>query len=57
MACRGVSPGNISQFAVVQKQAFELWRDEVNSRGGIPGLLIEMVIRNDQSDPVVAKRI
>ena len=41
----------------MHKRAYELWRDEVNARGGIMGRAVELVIRDDNSDPELAKEI
>ncbi len=56
----GISLGLTGQFhqpATMQKRAYELWRDEVNARGGIMGRNVELVIRNDNGDPDLAKQI
>jgi branched-chain amino acid transport system substrate-binding protein len=56
----GISLGLTGQFqqpATMQKRAYELWRDEVNARGGIMGLGVELVIRDDNGDPDMAKKI
>ena len=56
----GISLGLTGQFqqpAAMHKRAYELWRDEVNGRGGIMGRAIELVIRDDNSDPELAKKI
>ena len=41
----------------MQKRAYELWRDEVNARGGIMGRAVELVIRDDNGDAELAQRI
>jgi branched-chain amino acid transport system substrate-binding protein len=56
----GVSLGLTGQFqqpATMHKRAYELWREEVNARGGIMGRAVELVIRDDNSDPELAKTI
>jgi branched-chain amino acid transport system substrate-binding protein len=56
----GVSLGLTGQFqqpAAMHKRAYELWRDEVNARGGIMGRAVELIIRDDNSDPEIAKKI
>ncbi len=56
----GVSLGLTGQYqqpAAMHKRAYELWRDEVNARGGIMGRTVELVIRDDNSDPELAKKI
>ena len=49
--------GQYQQPASMQERAFELWRDQVNARGGILGRPVELVIRDDQGDPARAKEI
>jgi branched-chain amino acid transport system substrate-binding protein len=56
----GLSLGLTGQFqqpAAMQKRAYELWRDEVNARGGMMGRNVELVIRDDNGDPELAKKI
>lgn len=56
----GVSLGLTGQFqqpATMHKRAYELWRDEVNGRGGILGRAVELVILDDNGDPEIAKKI
>jgi branched-chain amino acid transport system substrate-binding protein len=56
----GISLGLTGQYkqpAAMQKRAFELWRDEINARGGISGRPVELVIRDDASDPAMALKI
>jgi branched-chain amino acid transport system substrate-binding protein len=43
--------------AEMQKRAYDLWRDEVNARGGLLGRPIQLSIRDDRSDPALAVRI
>lgn len=53
----GVSLGLSGKYqgpATMQKRGYELWRDEVNTRGGIGGRMVELVIRDDKSDPAEA---
>ena len=49
--------GQYQQFAIMQKRAYELWRDDTNARGGITGHPVELVIRDDRSDPAAAEEI
>ena len=37
--------------------ALEIWRDDVNSRGGLLGRLIELVVYDDQSNPALVPSI
>jgi branched-chain amino acid transport system substrate-binding protein len=56
----GISLGLTGQYqqpAMMHKRAYELWRDEVNARGGILGRAVELVILDDKGDPELAKRI
>ena len=56
----GISLGLTGQYqqpAIMQKRAYELWRDEINGRGGILGRAVELVIRDDTSDPALALNI
>ena len=56
----GISLGLTGQYqqpAAMHKRAYELWRDEVNARGGIMGRSVELVILDDNSDPELAKKI
>jgi branched-chain amino acid transport system substrate-binding protein len=56
----GISLGLTGQYqqpATMHKRAYELWRDEVNARGGIMGRAVELVILDDNGDPELAKRI
>ena len=43
--------------ALMQKRAYEMWRDEVNARGGILGRAVELVIRDDRSDAAQSRAI
>lgn len=49
--------GQYQQPATMQKRAYELWRDEVNGRGGILGRTVELLILDDKGDPELAKKI
>ena len=56
----GISLGLTGQYqqpAIMQKRAYELWRDEINGRGGIMGRAVELVIRDDTGDPALALNI
>src|SRR5689334_11447713 len=56
----GVSLGLTGQYekpALMQRRAYELWRDDVNAKGGILGRPVALVIRNDRSDGATAKDI
>lgn len=47
--------GRHQQPAMMQKRAYELWRDEVNAKGGILGRDVELAIVDDQCEPARAK--
>jgi len=49
--------GRYENITRLQRHAFQLWARDVNRRGGILGRAVEIVIRDDQSDPALAKRI
>ncbi|MFO0993986.1 MAG: amino acid ABC transporter substrate-binding protein [Hyphomicrobiales bacterium] len=48
--------GRHEQPALMQKRAYELWRDEVNGKGGILGRRIELNIIDDRCDLERARR-
>jgi len=49
--------GKHAEPAEMQWRGYELWRDDVNRRGGILGQPVEITIVDDQSDPEWAKEI
>ena len=56
----GVALGLTGAYAEpsgMQKRGYELWRDEVNARGGILGLPVEMNIRDDRSNTEESRSI
>lgn len=56
----GVSLGLTGQYeqpARMQLRAYELWRDDVNARGGLLGRPVELVVRDDGSDAAKARGI
>jgi branched-chain amino acid transport system substrate-binding protein len=56
----GVSLGTTGAYAVASamtSNAYRLWERDVNRRGGILGRKVEVVIRDDRSDPAAARRI
>ena len=56
----GVSLGLTGQYeqpSYMQLRAYELWRDDVNARGGLLGRPVELVIRDDGSDSMKARDI
>ncbi len=56
----GVSLGLSGAYAAIthmQEKAYRLWERHVNERGGIMGRPVEVIVRDDRSDPEVAKTI
>lgn len=56
----GVSLGLSGIYATdaeMQGKAYRLWAEQVNRRGGIFGRRVEMIIRDDKSDPATARLI
>jgi branched-chain amino acid transport system substrate-binding protein len=49
--------GEFESIARLQQRAYLLWQKNVNERGGILGRRVQVVIRDDRSDPEMAKKI
>ena len=49
--------GNLADSAKLYYQGVELWRDQVNAKGGLLGRPIELVVYDDRSDPATAARL
>ena len=49
--------GNLADSADHYRKAIELWRDQVNGRGGLLGRPVELVIYDERSDPATAARL
>ncbi|QTL04696.1 amino acid ABC transporter substrate-binding protein [Aquabacter sp. L1I39] len=49
--------GNLADSADHYRKAIELWRDQVNARGGLLGRPVELVIYDERSDPATAARL
>jgi branched-chain amino acid transport system substrate-binding protein len=49
--------GSCAEIGKLQEKAYRLWERDINTRGGILGRAVEIIVRNDQSDPEVAKGI
>jgi branched-chain amino acid transport system substrate-binding protein len=47
--------GHYAEMSDMQMKAFKLWEREVNSRGGILGRKVHLIIHDDKSDPHAAK--
>ena len=48
--------GGFQSDGAATEQGYELWRDAVNSSGGILGRPVQLVILNDDSDPVTVAK-
>lgn len=49
--------GKYSEMSEMQRKGFELWQSEVNSRGGLLGREIRLILYDDQSDPERARML
>lgn len=49
--------GNLADSGELYKRGVELWRDQVNARGGLLGRQIEIILYDDRSDPATAARL
>ena len=49
--------GKYSEMSDMQMKGFKLWESAVNSRGGILGRKIKLIIYDDKSDPQTAKSL
>lgn len=49
--------GNLADSAIHYRRAIELWRDQVNARGGLLGRPVELLIYDERSDPGTAVRL
>ena len=49
--------GNFAHDGAMQSKAYQLWARHTNRRGGILGQPVEVIIRDDRSDPAVARGI
>lgn len=49
--------GRYAEMSRMQEKSFTLWEREVNSRGGILGRKIELIIYDNKSDPRTAKSL
>ncbi len=49
--------GNLADSAEHYKKAVELWRDQVNARGGLLDRPVDLVLYDDRSDPATAARL
>ncbi len=48
--------GGFQSDGLATEQGYELWRDTVNSNGGILGRPVQLVILNDNSDPAMVAK-
>lgn len=56
----GISLGLTGQYegpALMQKRALELWKDEINLRGGVVGRQVDLIIADDKGDAAQARDI
>lgn len=49
--------GNLADSAAHYYKGIELWREQVNARGGLLGKPVEFVVYDDRSDPATAARL
>jgi len=49
--------GKYSEMSNIQMKGFKLWEDHVNSKGGILGRKVRLVIYDDKGDPRIAKAL
>ena len=49
--------GNLADSAKLYFNGVELWRDQVNARGGLLGRPVELVVYDDRSDAATAARL
>ena len=48
--------GNLADAAKLYFSGVELWRDQVNARGGLLGRTVELVVYDDRSDAATAAK-
>jgi branched-chain amino acid transport system substrate-binding protein len=49
--------GKYAKLGDMQKKGFRLWENHINEKGGILGRQVEMIIYDDESDPVTAQML
>lgn len=49
--------GRYEEMGKMQERGYLLWQDDVNSRGGLLGREVRLIIEDDESSPARAKRI
>jgi len=49
--------GNLADSGELFKRGVDLWRDDVNKRGGLLGRPVEITVYDDRSDPATAARL
>lgn len=49
--------GKYAEMSQMQKRGYELWASEVNKRGGLLGRKVMLLIRDDRSDPELARTL
>lgn len=46
--------GRYAEMSEMQRKGLELWKDEINKRGGLLGRKVEIILKDDRSDPAIA---
>jgi branched-chain amino acid transport system substrate-binding protein len=49
--------GNLADSSTHYSKGLELWREQVNARGGLLGKQVEFVVYDDRSDPATSARL
>ncbi|MBE0585234.1 MAG: ABC transporter substrate-binding protein, partial [Desulfofustis sp.] len=49
--------GRFQEPAMMMRDGYRLWEQQVNERGGLLGRPVHLIIRDDQSDPETARRL
>ncbi len=49
--------GSNGKTGLYQVEAYKLWIDQVNARGGLLGRPVEMIILDDESDPTIGTKL
>jgi branched-chain amino acid transport system substrate-binding protein len=49
--------GNLADSGELYKSGVELWKDQINARGGLLGRPVEIILYDDRSDPATAARL
>src|SRR5581483_3034389 len=49
--------GSNARTGLYQQEAYLLWEKQINARGGLLGRPVQMIIRDDQSDPSTGQKL